>query len=710
MNVLDVLSAFSIRSRYRKAKRRLAGCCLLVALGLLLACGALFGLSFYLARQAGAQEAGQLLQVMLLIDNSNSMYEKEGVGSDPDLLRIEAARLFIAYLGLDSRGPAHRLGVIFFGGQAQLVVPLTPLADDARRAELFQLIADPPRMGWTDTEAALELAAQTMGIGQATPAARAVVLLTDGKPEWSMQPTPGEQAQTIARLRQTAGRFAADGIPIFVILLQNAATDADPEIEQVYVPLWQEMAGATPPGRFYRARHGEDLLDIYHDIVVALTGRQTAGVVVQTQVQTHTVEYIPVEAGLAQVTFVVRKSDPALQVAVLRPSGQELAPDQPGVQYGGRPGQSREEVWAANDPEPGEWQVRINGRGTVTVWKDVYPAPATPTPSPTYTPTASPTPSPTATSTSSPTASPTPLPSATPTPTPVPRLVILEPDGPVGLHPGDPLPVVAAWLPGARILAGLESAQGERLAETSLSEAEPGRYTGELRLPSGRAPSSPANYQLRLLGEARLENGLRVNDEASLAIAGQAARRPAWWLGLPLLVLISGAGWLWVRRRRAAPLLEGSLRRLAVTLDYPAGQATSHLAAPAGREVPARLDLDALRCRELRLGPDPGAGLYLPGTPDAPTPRARLVARREADGRPGVALVVEAAGNDSQPVQVNQLPVTAEGLSPLGGLTLHDGDLLQLGAYRFRYENLRRRAPTYRPFDATRDSATSHSI
>jgi hypothetical protein len=693
MDLLDMLSAFSLKSRYRRAKRRLAGCCLLVALGLLLACGALFGLSFYLARQAGAQEAGQPLQVMLLIDNSNSMYEKEGVGSDPDLLRIEAARLFIAYLGLDSRGPAHRLGVIFFGGQARLVVPLTPLADDARRAELFQLIADPPRMGWTDPGAALELAAQTMGVGQTSPGARAVVLLTDGKPEWSMEPTPGEQAKTIARLRQTAGHFAAQGVPIFVILLQNEATDADPEIEQVYVPLWQEMAGATPPGRFYRARLGEDLLDIYHEVVVALTGRQTAGVVVQTQVQTQTVEYIPVEAGLAQVTFVIRKSDPALQVAVLRPSGQGLAPDQPGVQYGGRPGQSREEVWAVNDPESGEWQVRINGRGTVTVWKDFYPAPATPTPSPTHTPTASATPSPTATATPSPTASPTPLPSATPTPTPtpVPRLAILEPDGPVGLRPGDPLPVVAAWLPGARILAGLESAQGERLAETSLSEAEPGRYTGELRLPSGKAPSSPANYQLRLLGEARLENGLTVNDEASLAIAGQSARRTAWWLGLPLLALIGGGGWLWVRRRKAAPLLEGSLRRLVV----PAGHATT----VAGREVPTRLDLDALRRREVHLGPDPGADLYLPGTPDAPTPHARLVARRDADGRPGVALVVEAAGNDSQPVQVNQLPVTGEGLSPLGGLTLHDGDLLQLGAYRFRYENLRRRAPTYRPFD-----------
>jgi hypothetical protein len=690
MEMLDILSAFSLKAGYRRAKRRLTGCCLAILLGLLLACGALFGLSFYLARRAGAQGPDAAsLEVMLLVDNSNSMWEKSGVGSDPDLLRIEAARLFITYLGVDSRGPAHRLGMIFFGGQAQLVVPPTPLADDARRAEIYQLIADPPRMGWTDPQAALELAAETLRTSDAASVARAVVLLTDGKPEWSTSPTAQEQAEAIARLRETGARFAADDVPLFIVLLQNEATDADPEIEEVFVPLWQAMARTTPPGRFFRARRSEDLLDIYHEIVVALTGRQTSGVVVQTQVQAETLEQIPIEPGLAQVTFVIRKSDPSLQVRILRPDGQPLTPDVPGVRYGGQPEArlsstvgSREEVWAVDNPEPGDWQIHINGQGTVTVWKDFYPAPATPTPSathtptpsPTFTPTASPTPTPTLSPTATRTPSPTVTPTSTPTPGPLPPLELSEPGAPVTLGPGASLPVVATWLPGARILAYLESADGERFDEAFLLEAGEGRYTGQLSLPSGKAASMPRHYHLRLQGQAKSGSGPTIQDELSLPVTLRANR---WWmwggLGLSIKALLAVGGWQWYRRRRTAPLLDGTLRRTR---------------APAGQEVPARLDLDTLRHGTISLGPDPRAELHLPHTPDTPTPRARLAARREARGQSSVVLLVEAAGDGSQEVLVNHLPVTSEWV-------LHDGDVIQLGAYQFRYENLRRRAAVY---------------
>jgi hypothetical protein len=536
-------------------------------------------------------------------------------------------------------------------------------------------------MGWTAPQAALDLAAETFRAAD-PHAGRAVVLLTDGKPEQSTTPTAEEKAAIIARLRGSAGRFAADGVPLFIILLQNAATDADPAIEQDFAPLWQEMAQATPGGRFYRARRSEELLDIYHDIVVTLTGRGTAGVVVQTQVQTETLERIPVKAGLAQVTFVIRKSDPALQVAVLRPDGRPLAPGDPGVQYGGRPGQSQEEVWAVDDPPPGDWQVQIGGQGTVTVWKDFYPAPSTPTPrpSPTDTPTA------TSTPTRTPTASPTPRPTATPTPLPavgpVSRLSFATPSAPVEAWPGDRLPLVATWLPGARVLARLESADGNRLNEISLSETSEGRYTGQLGLPAEGNGFGAGRYRLHLLGEARLANGLTVQDEVFLPLTVRPARWGGWWIGLPVTVLVAGGGWLWFRRRQMAPLLEGTLRRLA---------------APAGQTIPARLDLDGLRRQRVSLGPDPKAELHLPSSSDAPTPHARLVARREGSGRSSVALLAGESEADAGQVQVNQLPVVGEWL-------LQDGDVIQVGGYRFRYENLRRRAPAHRPPGVAREA------
>lgn len=610
MNILNLLQ---LPARFRRVKRRLVGCCLLLVLAGLLACAAIFGLAVSLAQGAQGFEETPL-QVLLLVDQSNSLWEMGGIGSDPNLLRIEAARLFITYLGVDSQGPLHHLGVIFFGGEADLVVPLTPLADDARRAEMFELIANPARMTWTNHQAALDMAEAELA-GAADPAAPArpvLVMLTDGKSEWSTSPTAQEQADIIARLRDSAGRFAAQGVSLFIVLLQNEVTDNDPLIEQVYAPLWQEMAAATPLGRFYRARRSEDLLDIYHDIVVTLTRRQTAGVVLEQQVQAETVERLAVESGLAQVTLVIRKSDPALQVSIFRPgSGQIVHPDDPGVQYAGQPGRSSEEVWAISDPPAGEWQVRLSGQGSVTVWKDFYPAPATPTftPSPTLTPTQTPipatptfTPSPTSTPTQTPTAAPTvtstPPPTATATlPPPPPSPTFIPPS------PPPPTPVPSSRVPTSR-------------------------FTSLLLTPYSLLP--------------------------------------------PLFLLLAAGGWFWLRQRRLAPFLEGTLRR--------------QVAPPttAGSAAPSRLDLDALRRQEIRLGSGPGVDLVLPGAADAPTPPVRLAARREPGGR-GVAvvLVVEAAGTTG-PVLVNHLPVTGE-------WPLQDGDVIELGAYRFRYENLRRR-------------------
>ncbi len=583
-------------ARPKHFKRRVTGCCLIFVLGILLACGLLFGLSFLLVQLAVAQTTETPQEVLLLIDNSNSMFEKDGPGSDPNLLRIQAARLFITYLGVDSGGVLHRLGVIFFGGEARLVAPLTTLADDARRDELIDLIDNPERMAWTNPQAALELAEQTFRHSR-TSGSRAVVLLTDGKPEWTTTPTEQEMTQTIARLRTVAGRFAAQNIPLFIILLQNSTTEADPEIEQRYIPLWQDMAAMTPTGRFYRARHSDALLDIYHNIVVTLTDRQTAGVVLQTQVQTQTIQQLWVEPNLQQVTFVIRKSDPALQVELVRPDERPVNPAEAGVQYGGRLGQSLEEIWSINQPPPGVWTVRINGRGTVTLWKDFYPAPATPTV----------TPSPTATLT--PTATPRPSATATPTPT-------LTPTSTTPPAVAKPVPTLQPT----------------------------GRPTS---LPTATAPATGS-----------VSNGPLIR-----------------WVVWPSLVLVvGGAGWYWRHTHQTQPLLSGTLRR--VTAPNQVG--------PAATE---RIDLDTTGRRDITLGPDPKAYLHLPDLPEAPTPTIRLVARLGPDHQLGVSLLVPET-NEARPVLVNKMPVQREWL-------LQDGDVITMGAYRFKYENLRQRASGY---------------
>ena len=342
---------------------------------MLFLCLALCALAVFLVGRASAQGAEPLpLDVLLLIDHSNSMWDKDGVGSDPDLLRVQAANLFVAYLGVDTARIGNRLGVIHFGGESVLVAPLTLLDSTGRRQAIRAAIANPHRLDWTDPLEALQLAYETLfpePEDQRDPARQPVViLLTDGKPELCPAPSPEERAAYVADLRALVDRFREQGCPIFTIALSNEATDADPEIQTVYRNLWQEIAARTPPAEYHEARTADDLLRIYHAIVARLTGAEPDAPVIETSVDGRAVETVTVETGLAQVTLVVLRSDPALEVRLLRPGGAPARPDDADVRHTGKPGVTREEVWAITNPRPGRWSLELQGYGTVLVWDD----------------------------------------------------------------------------------------------------------------------------------------------------------------------------------------------------------------------------------------------------------------------------------------------------------------------------------------------------
>jgi hypothetical protein len=358
--------------RLRRAKRA----CLLVLLGLVVLCVVLCAVAAFLAGRAHAQGTEPLpLDALLLIDHSNSMWDKGGVGSDPDLLRVRAAHLFIAYLGVDTAQPGNRLGVIHFGGESVLVVPLTPLDSDARRQAIRAAIATPHRMDWTDPLKALQLAYQTLfPQGRRDPARQPVViLLTDGKPELSPPRSPEERAAYVADLRALVDRFREQACPIFTVALSNEATDGDPEIQTVYRNLWQEVSARTPPAEYREARTADDLLRIYHAVVARLAGAEPGDPVIETSVEGHATQAIDVEAGLAQVTLAVLRSDPALEMRLLRPGGAPARPDDPDVHHTGDPGATHEEIWAITNPRPGRWTLELQGHGTVLAWRDTIP-------------------------------------------------------------------------------------------------------------------------------------------------------------------------------------------------------------------------------------------------------------------------------------------------------------------------------------------------
>jgi hypothetical protein len=121
-------------------------------------------------------------------------------------------------------------------------------------------------------------------------------------------------------------------------------------------------------------------------------------------------------------------------------------------------------------------------------------------------------------------------------------------------------------------------------------------------------------------------------------------------------------------QRRSGLTLTGMLRQITT----PASTRTS---------LPHRLDLDKLNRPKIKLGPAPGDDLQLPHLPDQPTPTISLVAYLEAEEVTAVNVIPD---DPSLPVEVNNLPVYHE-------WTLRDGDVLKLGGYRFKYENLQQR-------------------
>ncbi len=662
------------RNRSLWWRRIWRGCGIALILLLLLSCLSCLLLGVLVGRvNATGADAG--LKVMLVVDNSNSMFDKGGIGSDPHLQRVEAAQMFINYLGVDGSRGSHRLGVIFFGGEAELVVPLTPLADQARRAEMASLIGDPQRMEWTDPVAALALARDVLPAEKGDDSQPVVVLLTDGKPERGGDPTDVRRQAVIEELERMGQDYADDGIRLFVILLSNEATDADQEIKTVYVPLWRELTRVTR-GRFYPVRQANDLIAVYHDILVVLSDVRTAGAVIEAEIEDETqVEVMTIEPNLARATFVVRVSRPGasaglpsdalpsaslgagstgITVTIHRPNGRPLRPGDGDVQHAAHGSTA---IWAITRPRSGDWTVVMTSQGTVTVWKDYVPAPSTPTPTSTATPTATP--------------SPTPVPTATPSPTPAVQLLRVEPYPSLELvapeagdtwRVGDPAIVQARWAvdgeplaTGGWLTATLYSSNDVNDA-VDVNDVPHTAVTGTVGTPiTLDAPQAAGTYTLSVQAMGVSPADLPFQGETATTVVVRGSL-PGWvWAAGLGLFLVGPGGWVCYRWLQRLPRLAGRLRVLE---------------APAGYAGPTLTDLSLLDRRSARVG---GAEAELP-VPAEGQPWAIVRALPDGSG-------MEIAPCDGREVRVNEAVVVSSHL-------LSDGDRIATDGLRLRYEHL----------------------
>lgn len=484
----------------------------------------------------------------LLNDVSQSTFECDGgPGSDPDLLRLDALRLLVSYLGADSPHTGYRAAYFEFGGETRLVSPLADLGDPAARAGLVEQVSRPPEpLSWTNPLLALNRAYDLLmsypDAAGPVAAPRAVVLLTDGEPQWANKST---EAEAIYRsgLQELMRRYAAADISLFLILLQNPDSPCSQRVAGYWQPLWQELAQSTPRGSLHLVSSPADLLPAYHAVVrdlVGATSSQTLAALVPLAAPDAAPLRVPVvvDQPLARLILTVLK-EPQTTVQLLDPAGRERG-DEPGIR---RVDSGRELVLQVDTPALGVWAVQVAGPGAVSVFQDQAPQPtATPLPTSTASPTATATwtatPRATSTATPSPSATATALPSATHAPsataTPAPAAV----PSPPSPHAGARLRTVALWAAGA--LLGLV-ALGAGLLRVS---------------PAGRAPA----HARTIPGELRLEAGPDLTHDALLPYDLARTRRRGLTIGRgaakTLWRLPAWGGWFTLQAAREGARLQ----------------------------------------------------------------------------------------------------------------------------------------------------------
>ncbi len=401
----------------KRIERRSCGCCLFVALLFVLSVA---GLTFLIVKAAGAESQLPLVyEVVLLSDQSTSMWDCDGIGTDPELLRVDAARLFITSLGADSSA-RYRLALLHFGGEVEQVAGLTALADDTTRQRMLEAASHPQPMPWTDHLRALQAGQRLLAETGMPGSRRLIVLLTDGEPapNPANYPVGYDSTRHAAALREAVAELAQADITLAIVLLSDIRTSCGRRVATEWAGRWAALAEMTPGGALYVANLADDLLPIYHAIVRHLLGMIEATTPMTSAVLTPGAPLVvdaAVQEPLAGLILTIWKHNPATTVEVRAPTGNRVLPGQAEVTITGGGAGGREEVWRIARPQIGLWRVILSGQGRVSVWQDRLPLPtptASPTASPTKTPTVTPTP------TASPTASPTPTPAASATPTP----------------------------------------------------------------------------------------------------------------------------------------------------------------------------------------------------------------------------------------------------------------------------------------------------
>ncbi len=265
------------------------------------------------------------VETILLVDNSGSMKT-----SDPTGLRFTAVEMVAALLdGQD------QMGVITFSSGSH------ELTNGLISPDSFTGISPIPPQGYTDIKSALTEASRMLLSQANSQSRRAIILLSDGRPEIE-HPYPAYEQETLA-LAHTLG------VPIYAIALTNLA-------DQTFL---RELVAQTG-GKVIPAQNAEDLLDAYlvafndiQDRTLLSPGETTSPGKVTFEIDPALAPY------LEKVSFVLAKPE-TVTARLLAPGGQVVSENSPDIHIVENPYFS---IVTIQHPAGGDWAFEIFGQG-----------------------------------------------------------------------------------------------------------------------------------------------------------------------------------------------------------------------------------------------------------------------------------------------------------------------------------------------------------
>jgi len=338
--------------------RRIA---LLLLLVILLACV----LCCALLHRALAAETRPGWDILFVIDSSNSMPASYGA------LHAQTQELLVRYLDTMGQGPVHRVGLIRFGTEGHLELPLTDTAEVLEQRTLHDAWANADALGWTDPLQALDLAYETLAAASRSRPARrqAVILVTDGEPALPTLNDAETRAAYTKAIRDLAARFNRQDILFFTLTLGRMGTEARSAYPTPYRTLWQEMAAATPPASYHELSGVEAIPSVYHEIAAQLVGYASQEAL-SVPADASPSQALRLPDNLQRAVLTVYAPEAHLQIALRRPGGAPVRAEDPDVQRSPSRDGTSSAVYVIKQPRPGQWTLAHSGESRLQIWID----------------------------------------------------------------------------------------------------------------------------------------------------------------------------------------------------------------------------------------------------------------------------------------------------------------------------------------------------